>query len=156
FANASNDNSGLQPPSFGNLTSSPSPHNIWMQVRDIPYVGIIRVGNQDKPIGMTAIESGKNLPFMERPDNNDAFYGPFDNGFALGVTVRNWSESERLTWQSGVYRPATNVFGVTLNKGSYGGRVTVLPLYADDGEELIHLGFGTFFGELPEDKNRVR
>jgi phosphate-selective porin OprO/OprP len=156
FANASNDNNGLEPPSFGNLTSSPAPHNIWMQVRDVPYLGIVRVGYQDKPIGMTAIESGKYLGFMERPDNNDAFYGPFDNGFAPGITVRNWSESERLTWQTGVYRPATNVFGVTLNKGAYGGRVTGLPVYADDGERLIHFGFGTFWGELPENVNRNR
>ena len=50
FANASNDNSGLQPPSFGNLTSSPAPHNIWMQMRDVPYLGNVRIGNQDKPV----------------------------------------------------------------------------------------------------------
>ncbi|HVS38518.1 MAG TPA: porin, partial [Gemmataceae bacterium] len=82
FANASNENSGVQPPSFGNLTSSPAPLNIWMQVRDVPYLGDVRFGNQVKPIGMTNNTSAANLPFMERPDNNDAFYGPFDNGYA--------------------------------------------------------------------------
>ena len=116
FANASNDNSGVQPPSFGNLTSSPAPLNIWMQVRDVPYLGIVRVGNQTKPIGMTNNTPAPFLPFMERPDNHDAFYGPFDNGFALGIAALNWTESERVTWQYGIYRPATNVFGVALNK----------------------------------------
>jgi phosphate-selective porin OprO and OprP len=156
FANASNDNSGLQPPSFGNLSSSPAPQNIWMQVRDVPYLGIVRIGNQNKPIGMTSNTGAANLPFMERPDNNDAFYGPFDNGFALGVAALNWSESERATWQYGIYRPSTNVFGVALNKGSYGGRVTALPIYEDEGEELVHVGLGTFSGELVQNQQRDR
>ena len=62
FANASNDNSGLQPPSFGNLTSSPAPQNIWMQVRDVPYLGIVRIGNQTKPIGMANNTCGRLSP----------------------------------------------------------------------------------------------
>jgi phosphate-selective porin OprO/OprP len=156
FANASNDNSGLQPPSFGDLTSSPAPLNIWMQARDVPFLGIIRIGSQKKTIGMINDESSANLPFMERPDNNDAFYAPFDNGFALGITVRDWLESERATWQYGIFRPSTNVFGVALNKYAYGGRVTTLPVYEDQGEELIHVGFGSFVGELVQDENRNR
>jgi phosphate-selective porin OprO/OprP len=158
FANASNENNGIQPPSFGNLTSSPAPLNIWMQVRDVPYLGNVRVGNQVKPIGLENNTPFTFLPFMERSDNMDAFYGPFDNGYALGITARNWSESERATWQYGVYRPSTNVFGVALNKASYGGRVTGLPVYEDDGERLVHVGLGTFFGEVVQDeqRNRVR
>jgi phosphate-selective porin OprO/OprP len=156
FANASNDNSGLQPPSFGNLTSSPAPHNIWMQVREVPWLGNVRVGNQDKPIGMENNTSSNFLPFMERSDNQDAFYGPFDNGYALGLTARNWSESERLTWQFGIYRPATNVFGVALNKYSYGTRVTALPVYEDDGTRLIHVGLGFWGGQLVQGENRNR
>jgi phosphate-selective porin OprO/OprP len=156
FANASNDNSGLQPPSFGNLTSSPAPQNVWMQVRDVPYFGNVRVGNQDKPIGMTNNTSSAFLPFMERPDNHDAFYGPFDNGFALGLASWNWSESERITWRYGIYQPATNVFGVALNKYTVGARVTGLPWYEDEGARLIHVGLGYWGGELVEDKLRVR
>jgi len=156
FANASNDNSGLQPPSFSNLTSSPAPMNIWMQVRDVPYLGNVRFGHQDKPIGMVNNTSSTNLPFMERPDNQDAFYGPFDNGYTMGLASWNWSESERFTWRYGVYQPATNVFGVALNKYTIGARVTGLPWYEDDGERLIHLGLGYEGGELVEDELRVR
>jgi phosphate-selective porin OprO/OprP len=156
FANASNDNSGLQPPSFGNLTSSPAPHNIWMQVRDVPWLGNVRFGNQVKPIGMENNTPFTFLPFMERSDNMDAFYGPFDNGYALGFTARNWSESERLTWQFGVYRPSTNVFGVALNKTTYGARVTALPVYQDDGARLVHVGLGFYGGEIVQDQNRSR
>jgi phosphate-selective porin OprO/OprP len=156
FANASNDNSGLQPPSFGNLSSSPAPLNIWMQVRDVPYLGNVRAGYQAKPIGLVNNTSSAFLPFMERPDNNDAFYGPFDNGYSLGIASWNWSESERLTWRYGVYQPATNVFGVALNKYTIGARVTALPWYEDEGERLIHVGLGYWGGEIVQDQLRDR
>ena len=156
LANADNDNDGLQPPTFGNLNGSPSAKNVWLQIRDVPYLGNVRFGNQVKPIGMTNNTYQGFLPFMERPDNMDAFYGPFDSGYALGVSARNWSESERMTWQFGIYRPAINVFGVALNKYSAGARVTGLPLYEDDGERLVHVGLGTWDGEIVQDQLRVR
>src|SRR5262245_62166568 len=156
LANADNDNSGLQPPSFGNLNGSPSPKNVWLQVREVPYLGNVRFGNQVKPIGLTNNVYQGFLPFMERPDNMDAFYGPFDSGFSLGLSARNWSESERLTWQYGVYGPAINVFGISLNKYVAGGRVTALPWYDDDGRRLVHVGFGTYDGELEQNVLRVR
>jgi phosphate-selective porin OprO/OprP len=156
FANASNDNSGLQPPSFGNLTSSPAPLNVWMQIRDIPVLGNVRIGNQTKTIGMENRIDAAFLPFMERSDNMDAFYGPFDNGFSLGITAQNWIESERLTWRYGIFQPETNVFGVALNKYTVGARVTALPVYEDEGQTLIHLGLGYWGGELVQDELRDR
>ncbi|HEY1380831.1 MAG TPA: porin [Gemmataceae bacterium] len=156
LANANNENDGLQPPSFGNLTGAPNPCNLWMQVRDVPYLGDVRAGNQVKPIGLTNNTSMAFLPFIERADNMDAFYGPFDGGFALGVSARDRTESERVTWQYGVYGPSINVFGVSLNKAVYGGRVTALPVYEGDGERLVHVGFGTLNGELVQNQLRVR
>jgi phosphate-selective porin OprO/OprP len=156
FANANNENEGLQPASFGNLSNSPIPCNVWMQIRDLPWFGNVRIGNQVKPIGMTTNTYQGFLPFLERADNMDAFYGPFDGGFALGITSRNYSESERMTWQYGIYGPAINVFGVSLNKFSYGGRITGLPWYEDEGRRLMHLGLGFFAGELEESNLRVR
>lgn len=156
FANASNDNSGLQPPSFGNLSSSPAPLNVWLQVREVPYLGNVRAGNQVKPIGMVNNTSGANLGFMERPDNHDTFYAPFDNGHALGLTAQNWTESQRATWRYGIFQPATNVFGVALNKYAVGARITTLPWYVDDGERLVHLGLGYWGGDLVEDQRRNR
>ena len=96
------------------------------------------------------------LPFLERADNMDAFYGPFDSGFALGVAARNHTDNERVTWQYGAYRPAINVFGVALNKFEWGGRVTALPVFEDDGRVLVHVGMGTLNGELPQNQLRAR
>jgi phosphate-selective porin OprO/OprP len=156
FANASNENAGDNPASFSNLSSSPSPANVWMQIRDVPLLGYVRIGYQNKPIGMSNNTSQSNLSFLERPDVNDAIYAPFDGGYALGISVQNWIESERMAWRYGVYRPVTNVFGVALNKYAYGARVTGLPWYEDDGKSLVHLGFGFWGGQVVLDELRLR
>ena len=156
FANANNENNGLQPPSFGNIAISPAPTNVWMQVRDVPVFGSLRAGNQVKPVGFTSQVYQGFLPFLERADIYDAFFAGFDNGFSIGVSARDHSDDERVTWQYGIYRPLTNAFGIALNKVAWGGRVTALPVYENEGERLVHLGFGTFNGNLPENQLRDR
>jgi phosphate-selective porin OprO/OprP len=156
FANAANENSGTAPPSFGNIAGEPSPCNVWVQIRDVPFLGNVRFGNQVKPIGMTNNTYQGFLPFMERADVMDAFYGPFDNGFSPGVTARGWSESERMTWQYGIFGPEIDVFAVSLNKYAVGARVTALPWYEGDGERLLHVGLGYWGGELVQDQLRDR
>jgi phosphate-selective porin OprO/OprP len=93
---------------------------------------------------------------MERPDVYDAFYGPFDNGFALGITTQNWTESERVTWRVGVFQPEVEVFGIALNKYEVGARITALPWYEDEGRELVHVGLGYLGGEIVQDQLRDR
>jgi phosphate-selective porin OprO/OprP len=122
----------------------------------MPILGNVRIGNQSKPIGMENNTSAAFLPFMERSDNMDAFYGPFDNGFALGISAHNWTESERITWRYGIYQPSTNVFGIALNKYTAGARITGLPWYEDDGRQLVHLGLGYWGGELVQNQLRDR
>src|SRR5262249_23683268 len=71
-------------------------------------------------------------------------------------SAHGWTESERLQWKYGIYGPAINVFGVSLNKYSVGARVTGLPWYEDGGERLLHLGMGSWIGELGQNELRVR
>ncbi len=156
FANASNDNNGEQSPSFGNLTSSPAPQNIWLQLRDVPYLGYVRIGQQKKPIGMENNTGAMALPFMERSDNMDAFYGPFDGGFALGATAHSWNSSETVTWKYGLFQPTNDVYGVAFNNYTLGGRVTALPWYEEDGAKLVHVGLGYWGGELVQNQLRDR
>jgi len=156
FANASNDTGNNQPLSFNNITGAPAPINIWMQVRDVPLLGNLRFGNQVKPIGFSNQVYQGFLPFMERADNWDAFQGTDDNGFSIGLTARNHTDNERATWQYGIYRPLVNNFGIALNKGQWGGRLTALPIFEDDGRVLVHVGLGTLNGELPQNQLRVR
>src|SRR5262245_39141661 len=128
FANASNDTGSNQPLSFGNIAGSPAPINIWLQVRDVPFFGNVRFGNQVKPIGFSNQVYQGFLPFMERADNWDAFQGTDDNGLAIGLTARNHTDNELVTWQYGIYRPLVNNFGIALEKIEWGGRVQALPV----------------------------
>jgi phosphate-selective porin OprO/OprP len=156
FARASNDDNLDQPSTFGNLTGTPGPTSVWMQIREVPVLGNVRVGYQTKPLGMTNNTSQSNLPFMERPDNADAFYAPFDAGNGLGISAQNWSDDERIAWRYGIYRPLTNVFAVAVNNYAIGARVTALPWYVEDGQGLVHLGLGYWSGDLIDNEFRLR
>lgn len=156
FANASNENSGEQPDSFSNLTTSPAPLNVWLQINDIPVLDHLRMGIQSKTIGMESNTSGANLSFMERSDNMDAFYGPFDNGHSLGITAFSWDSSERMTWKYGIYQPQINVFGVALNRYALGTRLTGLLYDQESDEQLMHLGLGYWVSELVQGQSRSR
>lgn len=156
MANADNDNSGLQEATFGNINGAPAPINVWMQIRDLPVIGNLRIGHQLKPIGMTNNAYQGFLPFIERPENMDAFYGPFDKGFATGISALGATESERATWRYGAFRPLGNVFGIAINHYLVGARVTGLPVYEEDGRRLVHIGLGSTYGDLISEVLRVR
>ncbi len=156
LANAVNENKGQQSPTQDNVTGSPFPCNVWIQLREVPLFGRLRIGNQVKPIGMTNNTYQGFLPFMERGDNMDGFYGPFDEGFDPGISAIDWIESERVAWRYGLYRPLKNAFGIGINEYTVSGRVTALPIFEDDGAELLHVGFSASQGSLVNDEFRIR
>jgi phosphate-selective porin OprO/OprP len=156
LANAVNENKGQQNPTQDNVTGSPLPCNIWVQLRNVPFFNRVRIGNQVKPIGMTNNTYQGFLPFMERADNMDGFYGPFDEGFDPGISSINSSESELITWRYGVFRPLKNAFGIGINNYTVSGRVTALPIFEDDGVRLLHIGFSSSQGSLVNNEFRIR
>lgn len=156
LANAVNDNGGLQDPSQDNLIGSPVAKNVWVQVREVPWFGQVRIGNQKVPLGMTNNTFQGFLPFMERADNQDGFYAPFNRGYNPGVSATNWTESERIAWRYGIFRPLNNSFGISIAEYTVAGRVMALPVDSDDGTRLVHLGLGGTQGSLVRDEFRLR
>lgn len=156
MANAVNENKGVQNPTQDNVAGSPFPCNVWVQLRDVPYLGRVRIGNQVKPIGMTNNTYQGFLPFLERSYNMDAFYGSFDEGFDPGISVSNWTESERIAWRYGIYRPLKNSFGIGVGDYTVMGRITALPIYEDEGRKLLHIGLSGSQGDLVSDTFRLR
>jgi phosphate-selective porin OprO/OprP len=156
FANAVNDQDDGAQPGFANTIGTPSPTQVWMQIRETPYLGTVRIGNQKKPIGMANNTAQALLPFIERADNMDAFYGPFDNGYALGVSSRHVAESELATWQFGIYQPTINLVGTGSNDWAVGSRLTGVPIYEDDGCRLIHTGVGMWISDVTDSSVRTR
>ncbi|MFO0815780.1 MAG: porin [Gemmatales bacterium] len=156
LANAANENKGLQNPTQDNVNANPFPANVWMQMRDVPFLGQLRIGNQVKPFGMSNNTYQGFLPFLERADNMDGFYGPFDEGFDPGISAANWTESERIAWRYGIFRPLKNALGIGLNDYSVTGRITSLLYYEDEGKRLIHFGISGSQGSLVADEFRLR
>ena len=113
---------------------------MWGGVRDIPYIGSVRLGQSKVPMGLESIGSTNFLVMMERSGLFDSFWQEFAAGLWTGNSVLD----QRMTWAYQWARPQNFLVGNPVNFGDgvsmNTGRVTFLPLYMDDGRSLIHLG----------------
>ncbi len=116
--------------------------DLWMQIRELPVLGIVRVGNQKDPYGFEHLTSSRWLNFMERSYSQDAFEGPFNNGFLPGIQMFNNAYDGRLAWQVGQFKNTNNPFGFSNTSGGSMtvGRLVYLPVFEDEGRQLVHLG----------------
>lgn len=116
--------------------------DLWLQVRELPWLGIVRVGNQKDPFGFEHLTTSRWLNFMERSYAFDAFEGPFNDGFLPGIQLLNASAEVPLAWYVGQFKNTTNPFGYSNTDGGSMtvGRLVYLPVFADEGERLVHLG----------------
>ena len=115
--------------------------DLWLQVRELPLLGIVRVGNQKDPYGYEHLTSSRWLNFMERSFAQDAFEGPFNNGFLPGIQVLNNNEAGDVAWQIGQFKNTSNPFGFSNSSGGSMtvGRLVWLPVFEDEGRRLLHL-----------------
>ena len=141
FANQLNTNSLVAPTEAG-LGNYPAVTENWIQIRELPVLGIVRAGNQKDPFGFEHLTSSRWLNFMERSYAQDLYEGPFNNGFIPGLRILNNAFDQRLTWSGGIFKQNANPFGYanTGRANSLVGRVTWLPIYEDEGKKLLHLG----------------
>ena len=116
--------------------------DLWMQIRELPILGTVRVGNQKDPYGYEHLISSRWLNFMERSFAQDAFEGPFNNGFLPGIQVMNNNEEGDIGWQVGEFKNTSNPFGFSNSSGGSMtvGRLVYLPVFEDEGRKLVHLG----------------
>jgi len=116
--------------------------DLWLQVRELPLLGTVRVGNQKDPYGYEHLTSSRWLNFMERSFAQDAFEGPFNNGFLPGIQVMNSTEDGSVGWQVGEFKNISNPFGFSNSSGGSTtvGRLVYLPVFEDEGRKLLHLG----------------
>jgi len=131
------------PGTEGNIVHVPAPTDLWVNFREVPLVGNIRVGNVKEPMGLEHLTSSRYLDFMERSFNQDVFYGAFNNGFTPGIMCfDNWSDDDRGTWATGFFKNTTNAFAYGIGDGEYAwtSRLTYLPWYDEEGRYLMHLG----------------
>lgn len=132
--------------------------DLWFTFTHLPYVGNFRVGNMKPAIGFEHLVSSRFLPFIERSYNQDAFYGPFDNGFSPGAMFFNQILEDHATWWIGMFKQTNNAFGFGTGDGEWSvvGRLTALPWYVDEGRGVLHLGVSGKHSDLDEGHIRIR
>ena len=141
FANQINAKNQIDPlwPSQGPY---PALTDLWLRMSDLPLLGALRVGNQKDPFGYEHLSSCRSLDFMERSFCQDAFVGPFNDGFVPGIAARNGTADGILGWEAGEFVNTAAPFGFSDFAGGSMtvGRIVWLPTYEDGGRRLLHLG----------------
>ncbi len=109
--------------------------DVYFGIRDFPF-GYLKMGHFKEPFGLEELTSSRFITFMERSLAN-AFVPGRNTGFMLSSTALN----NRATWAAGIFRQ-TGKWGGESSEGGYNltGRVTALPLYEDEGANLLHVG----------------
>ena len=113
--------------------------------KQVPVVQNVRIGHMHQPMGLEHLTSSNDWYYMERSPGNDAFLQPFN--FVTAVEVFNSFCDDRITGvvaYERVGKQDISPFSFGSGPGKYGatGRATCLPIYANDGRELLHLGIG--------------
>ena len=129
--------------------------DVYIQVRDLPVLGNVRVGHFKEWFGLEELTSDNYTTFMERSLDDEGAFVPGRNN---GIMAFNWTENQRATWaigaftnQTGFDQPPTFVFdhwGLDLAM-----RATYLPWYdeASGGRGLLHTGLGYVYRSAPDD-----
>ncbi len=115
----------------------PSFMDVWADIRDVPLLGIVRVGQWRMPFGMDELTSVRELQFIER------FLGFAQAPFRqTGIGFHNRNEQQTVTWDVAGFKFPTDFFGDAQGDRGYGmaARVTALPFYNEESNQLIHLG----------------
>jgi phosphate-selective porin OprO/OprP len=130
----------------------------WVGETKVPVVGSVRIGHVKDPMGLEGdmTSSSRCMTFMERSCYSEAI--ELNQNFLTGLWLGNTLADERVSWQFCAARAdLTSSSGVFFGdgQGAIQGRITALPIYEDEGRQLLHLGLslgwrnGAWNGTLP-------
>ncbi len=111
-------------------------NDMYIGMKNIPYVGHLKVGHFKEAFGLEEMNSSKYVIFMER--SLASAFLPARNS---GAMIYDDALDQRLTWAAGIFHDADG-FGNGTEDGNFSvtGRVTGLPWYRENGRKLLHLG----------------
>lgn len=137
----------------GSVTNSPGPTDAWLNVKDVPFLGNVRIGNQKEWFSLEHLNNYRALEFLERSYLFDFTQATaFNNGFTPGISVwRTWA-NDRLFSAIGVYKNESDLIGFGIGDGQYAvtGRLAALPVWMPDEKVFWHFG-GAFSHRDPVD-----
>ena len=125
--------------------------NVFLNFRDVPLVGNVRLGHFSAPYGLDRFTGSTAFAYMERSSGVDAFWGP--NFRQSGIMIFDAFYDQRVT----VHATFTRIGLANLNNlafdaedGRYaaGARLTALPLATEDDRFLVHVGLNGFHQSL--------
>ncbi len=116
----------------------------WIRFKNLPILNHMRFGHLKEPSSLEELTSIQNLTFMEQSLSTQALTA----GRNLGVRYNNDFLGNRMTLALGGFWETSsfdnpNALGDRINENNgfnLSARITGLPRYAEDGEDLIHLG----------------
>lgn len=117
--------------------------DVWLGVKDIPYLGRIRAGHMKEPFSLEELTGNAYLTFMER--SLPVAFTEFPSNRATGAQVLNSILDNRMTWAAGGFMAQTDSAGDSFANTpnvDIAARLTGLPWYEENGRELLHLGAG--------------
>jgi phosphate-selective porin OprO/OprP len=117
--------------------------------KQVPIFENVRIGHFQEPIGLEHLTSSNDWYYMECSPGHDAFLQPFQ--FVTGIMAFDSYCDDRITAAvafARVGKQTVNPFGFGAGPGEYAGtgRVSGLPVYEDEGRNLLHLGVGYSYG----------
>lgn len=120
-------------------------------IKDIPYLGRIWVGQMEEPFSLEEMTRDNFRTFME--NGLPTAFVPKRNAGAmemdtvcdnrLGWMVGYFFQQQAATSSNGVPQDTTaDLFSPHLDATQFAGRITGLPWYGANGQELVHIGVG--------------
>jgi phosphate-selective porin OprO and OprP len=126
--------------------------DVYLGLKETP-IGGLRAGQFKEPMSLEELTSSNHRTFMEAAPMNALV--PSRN---VGVMLHDHNEAKTMTWGVGLFRDDGADTGINSGDGenSVTGRVTYLPIYADEGRHLLHLGVAASIREGDEETFRIR
>lgn len=115
----------------------PSFMDVWLEVRETPWLNNVKIGQFRHPIGLGGLTSVKELTFIER--GLPFAFLPFRQ---IGAMTSGNDEESGTTWALSGFRFPTDVYGGQIgDNGGYGLATRLTRIIAEDSEGgVIHIG----------------
>ena len=115
--------------------------NMYVGLRGLPWIGTMRFGHIKEELSFYSASSGKNLPFMERPNSWDAFENPYlyDNGITIS---RTYLDDRLYSWM-GLFQTNTRTDALGVNgtgELAFDVRLCAFPIYDEPSNHWLNVG----------------
>ena len=137
----------------GGIENSPYLSDTYVWLRDVPYLGTVKLGQFDAPMSLETLTGSTNQTFMEYASPVEAF----SPGLKVGAQISDHSANERVTWAFGYFTDGqkVDVGDTSITVVRLTGRVTWLALQPQTSEDtLVHLGASASYVLSPTDRIR--